>query len=57
MVYLFSKIVASGRKIVGFDLTEVVPDVDDKTDAMIAARLLFKMCSVALKHAECDDVL
>lgn len=57
VVYLFGKIVASGRKIVGFDLTEVVPDVDDKTDAMIAARLLFKMCSMALKHTECDDVL
>ena len=41
----------------GFDLTEVVPDVDDKTDATIAARLLFKMCSMALKHIESDDVL
>ena len=57
VVYLMSKIVASGRQIVGFDLTEVVPDVDDKSDAMIAARLLFKMCSMALKHVECDDVL
>jgi agmatinase len=57
VVYLMSKIVDSGRQIVGFDLTEVVPDVDDKSDAMIAARLLFKMCSVALKHVECDDVL
>jgi agmatinase len=52
-----SKIVGSGRKIVGFDLTEVVPDVDDKTDAVIAARLLFKMCGMALKHHPSPDVL
>lgn len=57
VVYLFGKIVESGRKIVGFDLTEVVPDVDDKTDAMIAARLLFKMCSMALKFVDKEDVL
>ncbi|MBR4951672.1 MAG: arginase family protein [Alistipes sp.] len=57
VVYLMSKIVGSGRKIVGFDLTEVVPDVDDKTDAVIAARLLFKMCSMALKHHPSPDVL
>lgn len=57
VVYLLGKIVNSGRKIVGFDLTEVVPDLDDKTDATIAARLLFKMCSMALKYVECDDVL
>ena len=30
MVYLLGRIVDSGRKIVGFDLTEVVPDFDDK---------------------------
>lgn len=57
VVYLFGKIVASGRQIVGFDLTEVVPDVDDKTDAMIAARLLFKMCSIALKFVDAESVL
>jgi agmatinase len=57
VVYLLGRVVDSGRKIVGFDLTEVVPDLDDKTDATIAARLLFKMCSMALKYVECDDVL
>lgn len=57
VVYLMDKLVESGRKIVAFDLSEVVPDVDDKTDAMIAARLLFKMCSMALKHHEADEVL
>lgn len=57
VVYLMSKLVGSGRRIVGFDLTEVVPDVDDKTDAMIAARLLFKMCSMALKHHKSPEIL
>lgn len=57
VVYLMSKLVGSGRKIIGFDLTEVVPDVEDKTDAMIAARLLFKMCSMALKHHDAPEVL
>lgn len=57
VVYLIGKIVASGRRIVGFDLTEVVPDAEDKTDAMIAARLLFKICSMALKYVDAKDVL
>ena len=57
VVYLLGKIVASGRSIVGFDLTEVVPDMDDKTDAVIAARLLFKLCSMALKNHEAEYVL
>lgn len=52
VVYLLGRIIASNRRIVGFDLTEVVPDAEDKTDATIAARLLFKVCSLALK--ECD---
>ena len=57
VVYLLSRIVSSGRKIVGFDLTEVVPDMEDKTDATIAARLLFKMCSIALRNCEAEDIL
>ena len=57
VVYLLSRIVSSGRKIVGFDLTEVVPDMEDKTDATIAARLLFKMCSIALRDCEAGDIL
>ena len=57
VVYLVGKVVDSGRRIVGFDLTEVVPDMDDRTDAAIAARLLFKMCSMALKEHPAPDVL
>lgn len=47
-VYLMERIIASGRRIVGFDITEVTPDIKDKDDMRIVARLLFKMCSIAL---------
>ena len=57
IVYLMGKVVDSGRKIVGFDLTQVVPDMDDKTDAAIAARLLYNMCCMALKNHTSPDVL
>lgn len=57
VVYLLLKIIESGRTIVGFDLTEVVPDMEDKTDATIAARLLFKICSIVLKQVESPYVI
>lgn len=57
VIYLINCVVESGRQIVGFDLTEVVPDMDDKTDAMIASRLLFNLCSLALKNYDAPDVL
>ena len=57
IVYLLGRIVDSGRKIVGFDLTEVVPDLEDKTDAAVASRLLYNMCCMALKHYDAPDVL
>lgn len=50
MVYLMERIVASGRHIVGFDITEVSPNIESKIDMRIVARLLFKMCSIALKE-------
>lgn len=57
VVYLLGKIVESGRRIVGFDLTEVVPDMEDKTDAIIAARMLYKMCCMALKRYDAPNIL
>ena len=57
VVYLLGRIVDSGRHIVGFDLTEVVPDLEDTTDAAIAARLLYNMCCMALKHHDAPYVL
>lgn len=57
VVYLLGRVVDSGRRIVGFDLTEVVPDMEDKTDAAIASRLLYNMCCMALKNHPAEDVL
>lgn len=57
VVYLLGKIVDSGRRIVGFDLSEVVPDMDDKTGAQIASRLLYNICSMALKNHDAPMIL
>lgn len=43
-IYLLKKIVASGKKIIGFDLSEVSPGNDD-WDANVDARLLFQLCN------------
>ncbi len=45
---ILSEIVASGRKIVGFDLTEVVPNAENEFDANVGARILFKLCCLSL---------
>jgi arginase family enzyme len=42
---------------VGFDLSEVVPDLEDKTDAEIASRLLYNICSMALKYHDAPMIL
>jgi len=44
--YLFSKILASGKKIVGFDLNEVGIGGDTDWDANVGARVLFKLCNI-----------
>ena len=46
-LYLIDEIVASGRRIVAFDLCEVVPGID-LSDAYIGARLLYRLCCAAL---------
>lgn len=49
-VYLLSRVVASGREIVGFDLCEVAPSPDgpDEWDANVGARMLYKLCNFTL---------
>ena len=47
-VYLLNEIITSGREIIGFDLVEVAPG-DDEWDAIVGARMLYKMCNLALK--------
>ena len=48
VVYLVNCVVKSGREIVGFDITEVVSNIDDKMDAIVAVRLLTKMIVATL---------
>jgi agmatinase len=57
VVYLLDKLVNSGRQIVGFDLSGVVPCHNDKVDALVAARLLFKMCGISLKGVQAPYIL
>ncbi len=44
--YLLSRLAASGRKIIGFDLVEVAPGRHDDWDANVGARMLFHLCGV-----------
>ncbi len=44
--HLLEEVVASGRKIVSFDLNEVAPGKDE-WDANVGARLLYKMANIA----------
>jgi agmatinase len=43
-MYLIRQIVFSGRRIVGFDLSEVSPSDSGDWDANVGARILFKLC-------------
>lgn len=47
-VWLLSRVVESGRSIVGFDLCEVAPTAG-QWDANVGARMLFKLCGLSLK--------
>jgi agmatinase len=43
-MYLIQQTVASGRRIAGFDLSEVAPSTSGDWDANTGARTLFKLC-------------
>lgn len=47
--YLIEEIVKSGRKIIGFDLCEVAPGQHDEWDAIIGARVLYRLCNLMAK--------
>ncbi len=49
VVYLINTVVESGRKVVGFDISEIVPSLEYTMDATVGARLLGKMIVAALK--------
>lgn len=48
ILYLFKKIINSGRKLIGFDLVEVGVG-EDSLDTNVGARILWKMCNMLLK--------
>ncbi len=48
--FLINSVVASGRTIVGFDLTGIVPKFENNIDALTGARLLAKLCCATLKN-------
>lgn len=47
--YLLRRVVDNGRRIIGFDLSEVVPSGENSIDASTAARMLFKLCGQTLR--------
>ena len=48
-VYLLDVLTRSGREIVGFDLVEVCPSHQDEWDANVGARILYRLCGMALR--------
>lgn len=47
--YLLSRLAASGRTIIGFDLVEVSPGKHDDWDGNVGARMLWHLCGVLAK--------
>jgi agmatinase len=52
---LLLAVVRSGRVVVGFDLVEVAPSAGSEWDANVGARLLYRLCALALLgRGACD---
>ncbi len=48
-LYLLECVTASGRTIIGFDLVEVAPNPKQRIDAIVGARMLYKLCGQTIK--------
>ncbi len=48
-IYLLEMVVQSGRQIIGFDVVEVTPSPNEKIDAIVGARILYKLCGLSIK--------
>ena len=48
LFYLFSKVLLSGRQMIGFDLLEIGVG-DNDWDANVGARILWKLCNLLVK--------
>ncbi|MCD8101813.1 MAG: agmatinase family protein [Alistipes sp.] len=49
-VYLVDMAAGSGRSLIGFDLCEVSPGRDGEWDGNVGARMLYKLCGIALRN-------
>lgn len=50
VIYLFRKVLESGRKLIGFDLVEVgIGETATDWDSNVASRILWKMCNMLMK--------
>jgi len=49
VTFLFETIQSKGKKIIGFDLCEVAPEKGGEWDGNVGARVLYKLCLLALK--------
>lgn len=47
-LFLAERVVRSGRRIIGFDVVEVVPRAGEAVDTAVGARVLYKLCLLAL---------
>lgn len=54
-MWLVDAIVASGRRIIGFDVVETAPAHEERIDAITGARVLWKLCGMALKSASGEN--
>lgn len=54
-VYLLLKVVESGRRIIGFDVSEVAPGKDE-WDANVGARIIYKLCNLMYLSNNGDTV-
>jgi agmatinase len=48
VLYLFKKVLESGRKLIGFDLNEIGVG-ENSGDANVGARILFRLCNLMIK--------
>lgn len=53
--YIFKQIIKAGKKIVGFDLSEVSTS-ENGWDANVGARVLFKMCNLIVQSNPVENV-
>jgi len=57
-IFVLEELALSGRKIIGFDLCEVVPGEHSDWDANVGARILYKLCGATLhSNNACGSVV